>query len=118
MANHDKISHSLHALRRSSSQTPVPQAPLKRPDRTPKAALKAPDSIKSAFKAPERIWQSLRAPEKSQKPRPTAWRPAGVAAASTRPEARPPWSPNPEPAASSGARRYRPGLDGLRALAV
>jgi peptidoglycan/LPS O-acetylase OafA/YrhL len=213
MADHDKISHSLHALRRSSSRTPkaaeaplkapdkmkgprrapdkipraplkspdkiktalrapgriwqslkvpgttwqttlkapdkVPEALLKAPDKVPEALLKAPDKIRAALKAPERIWQalkasgntwqaplkapdriksafkprerawqSLKAPEKSWKPRPITWRPDGVAAATTRPEARQPWSPHPEPTLSSGARRYRPGLDGLRALAV
>jgi peptidoglycan/LPS O-acetylase OafA/YrhL len=93
------------------------QAPLRAPDKI-KAALKPPDRIKAAFKAPDRIWQSLQAPEKTWKPRPINWRPTGVAAATTRPEARPPWSPDTEPTPSSGARRYRPGLDGLRALAV
>src|SRR6266550_619938 len=179
MANQEKISHSLHALRRSSSQTPMPEGPRKAADRI-KAALKAPgriwqslkapgttwqtpftapdgikaaleaprriwralraldrnwrslkapgnawqaplrppDRIKAALKPPDRIWQALKAPEKTRKPRPITWRPAGVAAATTRPAARPPWSPEPEPAPSSRARRYRPGLDGLRALAV
>src|SRR5436853_277852 len=98
MANQEKISHSLHALRRSSSQTPRPT----------EAPLKAPDTIRQSLKAPEKTWKA----------RPVTWRPAGVAAATTRPEGRPPWSPDPEPTPSSGARRYRPGLDGLRALAV
>src|SRR2546425_2368777 len=159
MANQEKTSHSLHALRRSSSQTPMPEGHLKAPDRI-RAALKAPDRIKAALKAPEKTWpaalkapdriraaikaqgktwqaplrtpdriraalkapdrvrQALKAPEKTWKPRPTNWRPAGVAAATTRPAAGTPWSPHPEPTPSSGARRYRPGLDGLRALAV
>src|SRR5437588_235731 len=108
MANQEKISHSLHALRRSSSQTPMPA----------KAALKAPDRIKAALTAPDRIKAALKAPEKTWRPRTIPWRPAGVAAATIRPEGRPPWSPDPEPTPSSGARRYRPGLDGLRALAV
>ncbi|HLB78555.1 MAG TPA: acyltransferase family protein, partial [Candidatus Dormibacteraeota bacterium] len=159
MANQEKTSHSLHALRRSSSQTPMPEGHLKAPDRI-RAALKAPDRIKAALKAPEKTWpaalkapdriraalkaqgktwqaplrtpdriraalkapdrvrQALKAPEKTWKPRPTNWRPAGVAAATTRLAAGTPWSPHPEPTPSSGARRYRPGLDGLRALAV
>src|SRR2546422_132541 len=107
MANQEKISHSLHALRRSSSQTPMPEGPRK-----------APGRIWQSLKAPGRIWQALKAPGRTWKPRPITWRPAGVAAATTRPAARPPWSPEPEPAPSSRARRYRPGLDGLRALAV
>src|SRR5207253_1566730 len=107
MANQEKTSHSLHALRRSSSQTPMPEG-----------HLKAADRIRAALKAPDRVRQALKAPEKTWKPRPTNWRPAGVAAATTRPAAGTPWSPHPEPTPSSGARRYRPGLDGLRALAV
>ncbi|HEX9316066.1 MAG TPA: acyltransferase, partial [Actinomycetota bacterium] len=153
MANQEKISHSLHALRRSSAQRPTPRAPfrgldkireaaLKAPDTIRQAALKAPDRIREApLKSPDGIWQaslrglekiweaplrgldkvsqaSLKAPEKIWKPPPSKWRPAATAAATTRPAARPPWSPAPEPAPSSGARRYRPGLDGLRALAV
>src|SRR5713101_2267841 len=65
---------------------------------TPKAPLKAPD----------RIW----------KPPPNNWRPAPIASAPARPASRPPWPPGPEPSSGSDARRYRPGLDGLRALAV
>ncbi|HWD72728.1 MAG TPA: acyltransferase family protein [Actinomycetota bacterium] len=89
-----------------------------RPPHRIKATLRAPDRIKAALKPPDRIKAALRAPEKTWKPRPIPWRPAGVAAATTQPEGRPPWSPDPEPTPSSGARRYRPGLDGLRALAV
>src|SRR2546428_634757 len=122
MANQEKISHSLHALRRSSSQPPMPDGPLKTPDRI-RGPLKAPDRFKAVVRAPDRIWQALKAPDKTWheppkapdktwKPRPTNWRPAGMTAATTQPAARPPWSPDPEPAPSSGARRYRPGLDG------
>src|SRR5260370_15608237 len=116
----DKIKAALKPPDRIKAAFKAPdriKAALKPPDRI-KAALKPPDRIKAAFKAPDRIWQSLQAPEKTWKPRPITWRPAGVAAATTRPEARPPWSPDPERTPSSGARRYRPGLDGLRALAV
>src|SRR6266576_2147296 len=98
MANQEKISHSLHALRRSSSQTPMPEGPrkapgriwrslkaldrnwrsLKAPGNAWQAPLRAPDRIKAALKPPDRIKAALKAPEKTRKPRPITWRPAGV----------------------------------------